>query len=155
MGKDEASKADPRGVTLAHSCRTGNDKRPTGKLSLRPIGLLVLALQLLALPVARAETDANTQLEVDFLLRDLAASGCEFYRNGTWHEAHAAEAHLRKKYAYLAASNALRTTDDFIEKAGSESSFSGTAYQVRCNGGATETSRKWLNDELARFRSRR
>jgi hypothetical protein len=113
-----------------------------------------LALQLVSLPVARAASDANTQLEVDFLLRDLAASGCEFYRNGRWHDSHAAEAHLRKKYAYLASMNGLRTADDFIEKAGSESSFSGNAYQVRCNGGATVTSRKWLNDELARFRSR-
>lgn len=123
-------------------------------MSLRRIGLLALALQLLLLPVVHAASPKNTQMEVDFLLGYLAVSGCEFYRNGTWYGSDAAQAHLRKKYAYLAALNMVETADDFIEKAGSESSFSGNAYQVRCNGGAAVTSRKWLSDELARFRSR-
>jgi hypothetical protein len=54
----------------------------------------------------------------------------------------------------LVALDRVKTADDFIEKAGSESSFSGQAYQVRCHGGATVSSRKWLSDELAHFRSR-
>ena len=123
-------------------------------MSLRRIGLLALALQLLWLPVVRAASSTNTQSEVDFLLGYLAVSGCEFYRNGTWYDSDAAQAHLRKKYAYLSALNMVKTADDFIEKAASESSFSGKAYQVRCHGGAAVTSRKWLNDELAHFRSR-
>jgi len=123
-------------------------------LSFRAIGALVLALQLLLLPGVRAASPTKTQLEVDFLLGYLAVSGCEFNRNGTWYDAGAAQAHLHKKYTYLAALNMVKTADDFIEKAGSESSFSGKPYQVRCNGGATVTSRKWLDDELARFRSR-
>ncbi len=123
-------------------------------MSFRKIGLLVLTLQLLLLPVVRAASPTNTQIEVDFLLGYLAVSGCEFYRNGTWYDSDAAQAHLRKKYTYLAALNMVKTADDFIEKAGSECSLSGKEYQVRCNGGATVTSRKWLNDELARFRSR-
>ena len=129
---------------------------PVSRLSLKRlrIGLLGLALQLLWLPVVRAASPTNTQMEVDFLLGYLAVSGCEFYRNGTWYNSDAAQAHLRKKYTYLAALNMVKSADDFIEKAGSESSFSGKAYQVRCNGGDTVTSRKWLNDELAHFRSR-
>ncbi len=123
-------------------------------MSFRRIGLVVLALQLLWLPVVRAASPTKTQLEVDFLLGHLALSRCEFYRNDTWYDSDAAQAHLRKKYAYLAGLNMVKTAEEFIEKAGSESSFSGMAYQVRCNGGATLTSRKWLNDELARFRSR-
>lgn len=116
--------------------------------------MLALSLQLLLLPVVQAASPTNTQTEVDFLLGYLAVSGCEFYRNGTWYDSSAAQAHLRKKYTYLAALNMVKSADDFIEKAGSESSFSGKAYQVRCNGGAAVTSRKWLSDELARFRSR-
>jgi len=129
---------------------------PVSRLPMRLLrtGLLALALQLLWLPVVRAASPTNTQMEVDFLLGYLAVSGCEFYRNGTWYNSDAAQAHLRKKYTYLAALNMVKSADDFIEKAGSESSFSGKAYQVRCNGGDTVTSRKWLNDELAHFRSR-
>jgi len=123
-------------------------------MRLRRIGVLALALQLLLLPVVRAASSTNTQTEVDFLLGYLAASGCEFYRNGTWHDSDAAQAHLRKKYIYLAARNMVTSAEDFIEKAGSQSSFSGEAYQVRCHGGASVTSRKWLNDELVHFRAR-
>jgi hypothetical protein len=101
-----------------------------------------------------AASPATTQIEVDFLLGYLAVSGCEFYRNGTWYDSDAAQAHLRKKYTYLVKLNMVKTADDFIEKAGSASSLSGEAYQVRCDGRATVPSEKWLTDELAHFRSR-
>src|ERR1035437_10199654 len=113
----------------------------------------VLMLGLLLVPVARAEPPTKVQIEVNFLLGFVEGSGCEFYRNGTWHDSKAAEAHLRDKYRYLVARNLINTTEDVIDRAATESSFSGQPYEVRCNGGATLTSNQWLRNELARVRT--
>lgn len=113
----------------------------------------VLMLVLLLTPVARAEPPTNVQVEVNFLLGYVEGSGCEFYRNGTWHDSKTAQAHLRDKYKYLAARNLIATTEDFIERAATKSSFSGQPYAVRCNGGAAVPSGQWLRAELARFRA--
>ena len=113
----------------------------------------VLMLGLLSVPVARADPPTSVQIEVNFLLGYLEGSRCEFYRNGTWHDSKAAQAHLRDKYKYLVARNLINTTEEFIEKAATESSLSGQAYAIRCNGGATLTSSQWLRDELARVRT--
>mgnify|MGYP001595035844 FL=1 len=112
----------------------------------------VTMLGLMAVPVARAEPPTSVQVEVNFLLGYVEGSGCEFYRNGTWHDSKAAQVHLRDKYKYLAVGNLVDTTEAFIERAGTESSLSGQPYAVRCKGSATVTSNRWLRDELARFR---
>jgi|SRR5450755_443462 len=113
----------------------------------------VLMLGLLLAPVARAEPATKVQIEVNFLLGFVEGSGCEFYRNGTWHDSKAAQEHLRDKYKYLVASNLINTAEEFIERAATESSFSGQPYEVRCKGGATMTSNQWLRKELARIRT--
>ena len=116
------------------------------------LGLAVM-LGLLSWPLAHAEPPTNVQIEVNFLLGYLEGSRCEFYRNGTWHDSKAAQEHLRDKYKYLVARNLIDTSEDFIERAATESSFTGQPYEVRCNGGATMKSNQWLRDELARFRT--
>jgi hypothetical protein len=93
------------------------------------------------------------QIEVNFLLGYVEGSGCEFYRNGTWYDSKTAQSHLRDKYKYLVARNLINTTEEFIERAATESSLSGKPYEVRCNGGAAVTSKQWLRKELARFRT--
>ena len=113
----------------------------------------VLMLGLLLVPVARAEPPTSVQIEVNFLLGYVEGSRCDFYRNGTWHDSKTGQAHLRDKYKYLVARNLINTTEEFIERAATKSSFSGQPYEVRCNGGATVTSNQWLRDELARFRT--
>ena len=113
----------------------------------------VLALGLLLAPAARAEPPASVQMEVSFLLGFVEGSGCEFYRNGSWYDSKAAQMHLRDKYKYLVTSNLVNTTDQFIDRAASESSFSGLPYEVRCKGGAVITSKQWLRTELARLRT--
>ena len=113
----------------------------------------VLILGLLSAPVARAEPPTSVQIEVNFLLGYLEGSGCEFYRNGTWHDSKAAQAHVRSKYKYLVMRNQVNTTEEFIERAATESSLSGQPYEVRCKGAASVTSKQWLRDELARFRT--
>jgi len=122
-------------------------------MNLRSVIGSALVLGLLSAPVARAEPPTSVQIEVNFLLGYLEGSRCEFYRNGTWHDSKAAQAHLRDKYKYLVARNLVNTTEQFIERAATESSLSGQAYEVRCNGGAAVKSSQWLRDELARFRT--
>lgn len=114
---------------------------------------LGLVLGLLSVPAARAEPPINVQIEVNFLLGYVEGSGCAFYRNGTWHDARTAQAHLRDKYKYLVARNLVTTTEDFIDRAATGSSLSGQAYAVQCNGGAVVKSSQWLRDELARYRA--
>jgi Family of unknown function (DUF5329) len=110
-------------------------------------------LGLLSLPVARADAPQAVQVEVNFLLGYVDGSGCAFYRNGSWYDAKSAQTHLRDKYNYLVARGLINTTTEFIERAATESSFSGQAYEVKCNGGGAVTSSQWLRDELARFRT--
>jgi hypothetical protein len=117
-----------------------------------PMAAMIVALALLLVPAARAEPPAQVQIEVNFLLGYVDGSGCEFYRNGSWHDAKEAEAHLRDKYKFLVARNLVNTTEQFIERVATKSSISGEPYGVRCNGGATVASSQWLRDELARFR---
>ena len=113
----------------------------------------VLMLGLLLVPVARAEPPTNVKIEVNFLLGYIDGSACEFYRNGTWRDAKAAQEHLRDKYKYLVARNQINTTENFIEMAATKSSLSGQPYKVRYNGGATVTSNQWLHEELMRLRT--
>ena len=114
---------------------------------------LALGLGLSSMPIAHAEPPKDVQIEVSFLLGYIEGSGCAFYRNGSWHDSRTAQSHIRDKYNYLAARNEINTTEEFIERAATESSLSGQAYAVKCNGGATLTSSQWLREELARFRT--
>ena len=113
--------------------------------------LVVSLLLATAAPAFPAEPSASTKAEIGRLLSSLGASKCEFYRNGSWHGAADAQAHLTKKYEYLVENGKISTTEQFIEDAGSKSSMSGEAYQVRCPDRAAEPSAKWLTDELARL----
>lgn len=113
----------------------------------------ILLMGVLWMPVARAEPPTAVQIEVSFLLGYLEGSGCEFYRNFIWHDAKAAQGHLRDKYKWLVARNMINTTEDFIDRAASESSISGLPYQVRCVGVAPVSSKQWLRDELVRLRT--
>ncbi|HTD27829.1 MAG TPA: DUF5329 family protein, partial [Xanthomonadaceae bacterium] len=90
-------------------------------MRLRSTRCLLLVLGLLWVPVVYAEPPVNVQVEVDFLLGYVEGSGCDFYRNGTWHDPKTAQAHLRDKYRYMAARNLINTTEDFIEKVATQS----------------------------------
>lgn len=114
------------------------------------IGILVGLL--LPLSVSAAELSKTTQDEVNHLLVYLEKSGCQFNRNGSWHSAAKARAHLETKYDYLSKRGLVKTTEDFIERAASQSSTTGRAYQVKCGNGRPVTSGEWLADELHRYR---
>ena len=111
------------------------------------LALTMLAGECLAVP------SPDVRAEIDHLLNYLAASGCDFYRNRKWYPASQARDHLQRKYEYLVKKDLVDTAEQFIERAGSESSRSGEAYQVRCPGGAPVASRVWLAEELRRHRA--
>lgn len=121
---------------------------------MRLIMASVLMLGLLSVPVTRAEAPSSVQIEVNLLLAYVEGSGCEFFRNGTWHDSKTAQGHLRDKYNYLMARDLINSTEDFIEKAATKSSLTGQAYEAKCHG-ATVTSSQWLRGELARLRASR
>jgi hypothetical protein len=116
------------------------------------LAALALALALAGVTAAHAAPAASVQIEVNFLLGYVEGSRCEFQRNGSWYTAPQAQAHLRDKFNYLAARNLIDSTEQFIEKAATESSLTGRAYMVRCDGGPAIPSRQWLSEELLRMR---
>ncbi len=102
----------------------------------------------------RAENVSTTaKVEIEHLLVFLERSGCQFNRNGSWHSAEEAAAHIRKKYTYLAGKKMLTDTESFIKKAASESSISGKPYVVKCEGQSDINSALWFGQELAVYRA--
>ena len=116
--------------------------------------LLALSLSFTAPVLALAQPPAGVREDVRYLLGFIEKSGCSFYRNGSWSDSKAAEAHVRMKFDYLSDRNEINTVKDFIDKAASVSSFSGSPYQVKCPGSAPVLSRAWLSEELARHLGR-
>ena len=117
----------------------------------RSVALPLVAF-LVALPAHAADPPAAAKAEIQYLLDDLGDSGCQFFRNGAWYSSANARDHLQKKYAALLDRGMVKTTEDFIARAASDSSMSGQPYQVRCAGSAPMPSGKWLEAELARYR---
>lgn len=107
---------------------------------------------LLGLPfVLQAAPSEKTKAEITGLMNNLAQSGCQFQRNGTWHEAKEARAHLQRKYDYLLKKDLVDTSEQFIQRAASKSSVSGKPYRVKC--GALELdSAVWFDVQLQRLR---
>ena len=119
----------------------------------RRLAALLLIVSLLPMWAANASGAPNpVDREVHALVAALGASRCRFERNGTWHDAAAAQAHLLKKYAYLRKRNLVPSTDVFIERGASQSSASGKPYRVQCGAAAPVASAVWLRMRLAALR---
>ncbi|UOD27212.1 DUF5329 domain-containing protein [Massilia violaceinigra] len=114
--------------------------------------IATLAAALLSAGSAFAAAPDVTRTEVTRLLDAVEKSQCQFNRNGSWHDAKEARAHLQKKFDYLEKKKLVTTTESFIERGASASSMSGDPYQIRCPGTPPVTSAAWLKAELARQR---
>ena len=117
-----------------------------------------LLLFLLALGVAAghaAVLSPSARAEIDALLSRLEASSCTFNRNGTWYPATEAKSHLLRKLKYIEDRGAVRSTEQFIELAGSSSSTTGKPYLVKCGSGEAVESGAWLQSQLRIIRSGR
>lgn len=95
-----------------------------------------------------------TAQEIDRLFDVLRGSGCEFQRNGRWHSAEQAAAHLQRKREYIANKGLLTDSESLIELAASKSSLSGKPYRVKCPGRPVVESRAWFMRKLAELRLR-
>ncbi|UHQ21671.1 DUF5329 domain-containing protein [Lysobacter sp. 5GHs7-4] len=116
--------------------------------------ILALALSVCFAVPALAAPPPQAEREIEQLIATLGRSGCQFQRNGSWYDAAQAQAHLRKKYAYLRKRDMVASAEQFIERAGSESSMSGRAYQIRCGAAAAMPSAAWLRARLNEIRAK-
>jgi Family of unknown function (DUF5329) len=91
----------------------------------------------------------STEKEIPHLLGFIADSDCRFIRNGSDYSAIDAKAHIERKFNHV--KSRIHTTEEFIEHAASQSSFSGTPYRVNC-AGKELLSKDWLTAELNRYR---
>jgi hypothetical protein len=119
----------------------------------RLIGLVLLLSD--AAPADAAELSPSAQKEIDALLNRLGTSNCQFYRNGSWHSGVEARDHLQMKLEYLVEKGLITDSEEFIEKAGTESSLSGQPYKVRCPNQEDQPSAVWLRSELRTIRQKK
>jgi len=119
----------------------------------RAIGGIVIGTMIgLLVSSAWAAPPPQVQREIEQLIDAMGQSGCEFQRNGTWYPAGQARAHLRRKYDYLRKRDLVDSAEQFIERAGTQSSMSGKPYAVRCAGQGTVPSAQWLAARLSKLR---
>lgn len=98
-----------------------------------------------------AGADEVMDSEIDYLLAEVAASDCIFIRNGKEYDAEDARDHLAMKRRH--GKRYYDSTDEFIERIASKSSWSGKLYQIRCNDDAAEPSGAWFKRALEQFRN--
>ena len=101
---------------------------------------------------AQAAEPAATKTEIAQLFTALETSNCQFNRNGSWYNAKEAAAHLQTKYKYLQDKDLVPSAEKFIERAATESSFSGKAYQIKCADNVVQASAPWFQAVLVRYR---
>jgi len=99
-------------------------------------------------PIRAVEPEA--QLEINRLLEKVADSGCDFERNGSLHSSTDAASHLALKYER--GERYVDTTEDFIDRLATKSSWSGKPYWVIC-AGERAPSGDWLRVLLAEVRA--
>ena len=114
----------------------------------------VLALALIAPGVALAAPSDTARREIAGLIGALDGSSCRFQRNGSWHDAAEARAHLQRKYDYLLKKDKVDTAEQFIERAASQSSMSGKPYRIACPGQPEQTAAVWFGARLKALRQR-
>jgi hypothetical protein len=116
----------------------------------RILPLAGVILMAAALP-GWADISDETSAEIDRLLQQVQVSDCIFIRNGSEHDAEDAADHLRlklkrgKKY--------VNTTEQFIDRLASESSWTGKPYTIRCPDQDEELTGAWLHRLLDSIRT--
>jgi Family of unknown function (DUF5329) len=115
--------------------------------------LLLLSLLSGLFTPAQAAEPVATKVEIAHLFSILETSNCQFNRNGSWHDAKEASAHLSTKYKYLQNLNLVPSAEKFIDRAATESSFSNKAYQIKCADNVVQPSGPWFTAALLNYRS--
>jgi len=97
-----------------------------------------------------ADVPAAQRNEVNHLIHFVKTTSCKMNRNGQYHDAAAALAHIQKKYDYFR--NKISTTEQFIELSATKSTMSGHYYTVKCGNAPPLRAQDWLLRELKKFR---
>lgn len=109
----------------------------------------LLAIVLIgALPLLAVGADMDT--EIDALLLAVSTSDCVFIRNGKEHDTEDAVSHLQMKRRK--GGRYFSTTEEFIERIASKSSFSGKPYEIRCGDADPQPAADWFGDRLQELR---
>jgi len=101
------------------------------------------------MPAANAEDTMN--VEIDYLLDTVAASGCVFIRNGSEHDAESARDHLNLKRRR--GKRYFSSADEFIDRLASSSSWSDKPYHIRCGEEEQQLAKEWFTAVLEDYRS--
>ncbi len=112
------------------------------------MAILVAGLGICCLGAVAAANETPEQ-EIHYLIEFVRGSGCTFHRNGTDYPSGEAAEHLQLKYRRGA--RYADTAEHFIDRLASESSWSGKAYTVTCEG-VSEPSASWLHRALDQYR---
>lgn len=110
-----------------------------------PLFLLVFCLPLAA--------EENTAARVEALITHTRNSEVVFIRNGKEHSPEEAAEHLQKKYEHFRKKGKIKSPEDFIKHAGTQSLISGKPYKIRLPDGTEVNSSDWLLDRLASIRN--
>ena len=106
-----------------------------------------------AASLSQAAESPATKQEIAHLFTSLENSGCQFNRNGSWYSAKEASGHLATKYKYLRDKDLVPSAEKFIERAATESSLSGKAYQIKCADNVAQLSAPWFMAALVKYRA--
>ena len=119
-------------------------------------GLILAATLALAATTGNvmAAPTGTARREIASLIGALDGSSCRFQRNGSWHDAAEARAHLQRKYDYLLKKDKVDTAEQFIERAASRSSMSGQPYRIACPGQPEQSAASWFGARLQALRTR-
>jgi len=115
----------------------------------KTLRLMLIGLMLVATPPAAGAAVDQAEEEIAHLLDTIARSPCHFVRNGVAYGASEAHAHILKKYGY--AKPWIKSAEDFIRLAATQSSTSGEPYRIRCDDQVVLCA-DWLREALERYR---
>lgn len=114
---------------------------------------LAAAICILCLAPLLALADDAMESEIDYLLAVVADSGCTFIRNGKQYSAKDARDHLSMKRRR--GKRYYDSSDEFIERIASKSSWSGKPYKIQCDDDLEEPAGEWFSKALLEYRDSR
>ncbi len=120
--------------------------------------LSVFALLSLGITSSRAAdaTPSDALAEaVTHLLTQTRESGATFVRNGAAHDAKEAVSHMQKKYEHFLKKGKIKTPEDFIRLAATQSLISGKAYTLKMPDGSEHKTADWMTAQLRLYRKQK
>lgn len=120
-----------------------------GRTTFRNVLCAVVLACSLVLSIGVLANESHVESEINALLEVVAKSGCDFQRNGSLHASPDAAEHLALKYSR--GRRYVETTENFIDRLATKSSWSGRSYAVICDGVETPSG-SWLHAQLFELR---